>query len=185
MIRNFLFLFVVGAIAAGAGWLFTELVLEDEVKTSSATPPLDNPDNLIGQMRPEFTLGSTTGAVLNAADFDGDVLLINFWATWCTPCREEMPMLSALHQRLSPQGFKVLGIALDDVQQAREFVEQLNIRYPNMVGGADVMAVGVVYGNRSGMLPYSVLVDRAGIIQWTSLGELDGQDLENRIKELL
>ena len=75
--------------------------------------------------------------------------------------------------------------ALDDVQQAREFVEQLNIRYHNMVGGADVMAVGVVYGNRSGMLPYSVLVDRAGIIQWTSLGELDGQDLENRIKELL
>ena len=94
-------------------------------------------------------------------------------------------MLSALHDRLSGQGFQVLGIALDDVQQARDFVEELGIRYPVMVGGADVMATGVLYGNRAGLLPYSVLVDRQGIIRWTSLGALETSELDARIKELL
>ena len=94
-------------------------------------------------------------------------------------------MLSDLHERMAGQGFQVVGIALDDVQQARDFVAELDIRYPVMVGGADVMAAGVSYGKRAGLLPYSVLVDRQGIIRWTNLGELEKADLDARIDELL
>ena len=64
-------------------------------------------------------------------------------------------------------------------------MQELRIRYPVMVGGADVMAVGLAYGNQAGLLPYSVLVDREGIIRWTSLGELDALELEERITDLL
>jgi peroxiredoxin len=177
-------LLVTGLAAASAGWLFTETVLKDKPlpQFQDNTPTAEE---LMGQIRPDFSLGSITGEILTAADFDGQVLLVNFWATWCAPCREEMPMLSDLHERLAPQGFQVLGIALDDVQQARDFIEEMDIHYPVMVGGADVMTVGVMYGNRAGLLPYSVLIDRQGVIRWTSLGELEAADLEARIEELL
>ena len=193
-----LLLLITGMLGAGAGWLFTETVLKDQdeplpmselsAPTASEMPTageMPTASEIIGQARPDFSLGSTTGEIINASDFDGQVLLINFWATWCVPCREEMPMLSALHERMTGQGFQVLGIALDDVQQARDFVDELGINYPNMVGGADVMATGVLYGNRAGMLPYSVLVDRQGIIRWNKLGELEATDLNARIEQLL
>ncbi len=183
MKHKVLLVLLAGLAGAGGGWLFTETVLID--KTVAGPDPSPAIEALLGQRRPDFSLGSTTGAVLSASDFDGQVLLINFWATWCKPCREEMPMLSALHERLSGQGFQVLGIALDDVRQARDFVAELGIRYPVMVGGADVMATGVSYGNRAGMLPYSVLVDREGIIRWANLGALEMSELDARIEALL
>ena len=178
-----LFILVVGLAGAGAGWLFTETVLKDE------PPQLQDPapaaSEMVGQAMPDFSLGSTTGDIVTAGDFDGQVILINFWATWCAPCRAEMPMLSDLHERLSGRGFQVVGIALDDVQQARDFMEELQIHYPVLVGGADVMAVSVAYGNRTGLLPYSVLVDRQGIIRWTRLGILELSELEARIEAVL
>jgi len=185
MKTKILLLVVAGLAGAGGGWLFTETLLKDDPVQIPLPDAAPTASELIGQVRPDFTLGSTTGEILNASDFDGDVLLINFWATWCAPCREEMPMLSELHKSRAGQGFKVLGIALDDVQQARDFVEELGITYPNMVGGADVMATGVLYGNRAGLLPYSVLVDRQGLIRWTNLGELEADDLDTRIDALL
>jgi len=140
---------------------------------------------LIGSQRPDYTLGSSTGERVSAFEFDGLVVLVNFWATWCQPCREEMPMLAGLQQELQPQGFEVVGIALDDVAQAREFAESLGIEYPILVGSTDVMAVSNLYGNRSGTLPYSVLLDREGIIRWTHLGELKEKTLREQILEVL
>lgn len=140
---------------------------------------------LVGQPRPPFTLGDTEGQRISADGFDGDVLLINFWATWCTPCREEMPMLVEIQGRYGEQGLSVVGIALDDVQQARDFAAELGVTYTVLVGGADVMAVGAVYGNRSGMLPYTVLVDRRGIVRWTHLGILEQEQIVEQVKALL
>jgi len=161
---------------------------------ASSTPqsspvPLQNasdvPAGLLGSQRPDYTLGSSTGARVSAAEFDGQVVLVNFWATWCQPCREEMPMLADLHQELQSEGFQVVGIALDDVAQAREFAAELGIDYPILVGSTDVMTVTQLYGNRSGVLPYSVLLDREGIIRWTYLGELKEDALRKEIARLL
>jgi peroxiredoxin len=170
-----------GVLGVAGGWAFNTLVLNP----SSAPAQPGEVHELIGQRRPDFSLGSTTGEVLHAADFDGQVWLINFWATWCKPCREEMPMLSALRERLQSRGFEVLGIALDDVQQAREFLDELDIDYPNAVGTVDVMAVSAAYGNRVGVLPYSVLLDRNGVIRWNVLGEVDEEEITALIEELL
>mgnify|MGYP001818690656 FL=1 len=176
-------LLITGLAGAGGGWWFTETVLKND--KPEAAKPTASVEDLLGKPRPDFSLGSTTGEILTADLFDGQVVLVNFWATWCKPCREEMPMLSDMYERLNEQGFTVLGVALDDVAQARDFIEELNIRYPNAVGGADVMAMGVAYGNRAGLLPYSVLIDRQGNLIWASLGELESEELEARVSELL
>jgi peroxiredoxin len=176
-------LLAAGLAGAAGGWWFSETYLAEE--PGQAMRPSSMARDLIGQQRPDFSLGGSNGQIISVADYDQQVLLINFWATWCKPCREEMPMLSNMHDRLSGEGFTVLGIALDDVEQARAFIAELGITYPNAVGGADVMAVGVNYGNNAGLLPYSVLIDRQGRVNWTSLGELDALELEERVVDLL
>ena len=142
-------------------------------------------EDLLGQPRPDFTLGDLNGAPVSAADFDGQVMLVNFWATWCTPCVEEMPMLSELQQNYAGRGLRVVGIALDDPQKAGNFVAQLDIDYPVLVGTTDAILVGRQFGNRAGMLPYSVLVDSDGIVRWARLGALDRQELVAQIQALL
>jgi len=183
MRHKILLLIVAGALGAGGGWMFTEKVLKAGQGSQPAAPP--QVSEMIGVQRPDFSLGGTTGEMINSADFDGRVLLINFWATWCKPCREEMPMLSNLHDRLEARGFAVLGVAMDDVAQARSFIEELGIRYPNAVGGVDVMMMGSAYGNQAGLLPYSVLIDREGVVRWNSLGALELSQLTENIEKLL
>ncbi|MEJ8568779.1 TlpA family protein disulfide reductase [Elongatibacter sediminis] len=140
---------------------------------------------MVGEPRPDYTLADRDGQFVNAADFDGGVVLVNFWATWCKPCREEMPMLAELYRTRADQGLEIVGIALDDVAAARDFAAELGIEYPILIGSTDVMAVVRLYGNVSGALPYSVLIDRDGLIRWTYAGELDEAELVRRVDALL
>jgi len=142
------------------------------------------PENLLGQRRPDFSLADSAGQRVSADRFDGQVLLVNFWATWCAPCIEEMPMLSQFQRDYAGQGVAVVGIALDDPRRAQEFARELGVGYTLLFGLADAMVVGRRYGNRAGMLPYSVLVDAAGIIRWTRLGILDRGELEAQLTAL-
>ena len=94
-------------------------------------------------------------------------------------------MLQAVHEEFESQGLSLLGIALDDVQRARDFADQFGIGYPILVGAGDVMATGVAYGNEAGLLPYSVLIDRQGVVRWTYLGELKEGELRRQLQALL
>ncbi len=139
----------------------------------------------VGDYRPPFSHGTINGDIDNIDNYTGKVVLVNFWATWCTPCREEMPMLQTLQQQYGARGFQVIGIALDDVSRVRGFVADLGIEYPNMVGTGDVILTGVSYGNSSGTLPYSVLIDREGIIRWRLHGEIIRKTFSKRLEQLL
>lgn len=141
--------------------------------------------SLIGVPRPDFRLGSNRGEFVTPADFTGKTLLINFWATWCPPCRHEMPMLVDLQREHGSKGLQVVGIALDDVQSARDFAENYGITYPILLGAADVMETSAAYGNLEGVLPYSVLVDKNGVIRWQHAGEIKPEDIAGLLDDHL
>lgn len=180
-----LLLLVAATAMAGGYFSYRAFTAVEPPRAESPPPAKPHSRTLVGERRPDYTLGSADGSRVSASDFDGRVVLVNFWATWCTPCREEMPMLMELREELGGRGLEVVGIALDDVQQAREFATELGVEYPILVGSTDVMATMNLYGNISGTLPYSVLLDRSGVVRWTKLGVLDRSSLEREIEALL
>ena len=158
------------------------------VKLNTSPPPIPElPVNksLVGTQQPDFELLSNTGEPMTNTDYAGKTTLINFWATWCVPCRKEMPMLMELHSEFAVRGFQVVGIALDDVQPVNRFIEEINISYPILVGEADVMATSASFGNVTGVLPYSVLVDKKGIIRWQHAGDVDREEISSLLDTLL
>ena len=178
------------AVMAASGGYFAAMILSPESgqqNYSAAVEALaDNQlEDLLGQRRPDFELGDLNGATVSASDFDGKIMLVNFWASWCIPCIEEIPMLTRLQQNYAARGVQVVGIALDDPGRAREFASELAVNYPILVGSVDTVLAGRQYGNRAGMLPYSVLVGADGIVRWAYLGALDKDELETQIKALL
>ena len=168
-------------------------VTEATSQQSEAAPPAAEPKpdaapapaKLEGTRRPDYTLNNGSGEKVSAAAFDGKIVLVNFWATWCAPCRKEMPMLVKVHDAYQAQGLEIVGIALDEVEQAREFAANLGVDYPVLIGTTEVMLTAREYGNNSGVLPYSVLIDRDGIIRWTHLGELEEAEVTREITQLL
>ena len=140
---------------------------------------------IVGQAQPGFSVGNSTGDIVTAADYNGRVLLLNFWATWCEPCRREMPMLAELQAQYGTRGLQVLGVAVDDPQKAREFAREYGISYPILVGMGDVMEMNAAYGNTDGVLPYSVLVDRNGIVRWQYVGEIPLDDITTLLQRFL
>jgi len=142
-------------------------------------------ENLVGSVRPDFSLVSNKDELVTPADYSGKTLLINFWATWCAPCRQEMPMLMDLQRSHASKGLQVVGIALDDVQSVRSFVKTYGISYPILMGAEDVFATSAAYGNVDGVLPYSVLVDKDGIVRWQYAGIIQPEKISDLLSELL
>lgn len=189
MSRSPIIFAAVSVLAAAGGYIVamqlggpaTQAPLRLEPASGLAVPATDD---LVGQRRPDFSLADAAGQTVSVDAFDGEVLLLNFWATWCAPCTEEMPMLSEFQRDHAAQGVRVVGIALDDPVRAQAFARELRVDYPLLFGLADAMLTGRRYGNGSGMLPYSVLVDGGGIIRWTRLGVLDRTELEAQLATL-
>ncbi len=138
-----------------------------------------------GTQRPEFTLNDLQNRPRGVGEWDGKVLVVNFWATWCPPCRKEIPQFIALQQEFGTRGLQFLGIAIDDPRAVGEFVQSLRLNYPILVGEQDAIDVAKTYGNLIGALPYTVVVDRKGAIVLTHQGELSGQQLEQVILRLI
>jgi peroxiredoxin len=172
------------ALLAAVGGYFAAMRMGGPPPAPTAAPALPSPEALVGQRRPDFRLADAAGDPVTAADFDGQALLLNFWATWCAPCVEEMPMLSRLQRDYAGQKLQVVGIAVDDAVRARSFADDLGLDYPLLFGTGEAMLVGRRYGNASGMLPYSVLIDAAGVVRWTHLGAVSREQLDRRIAEL-
>ena len=138
----------------------------------------------VGDPHPGFRHGGLDGAWLDAQDFAGQVLIVNFWATWCAPCRREMPVLDDMARAYQDE-LAVVGLAIDDLADVQAFIEQVQVDYPIAVGNADVMATQRAWGNSAGALPYTVLVDREGIIRWQHLGEASAEELDEVVQPWL
>lgn len=118
-------------------------------------------------------------------DWRGQVLAVNFWATWCAPCREEMPILEAAHQRYRDRGASVVGIGIDSASKMRDFAANVRVSYPLLVGDASTLDLMRAAGNPTGGLPFTVFLDRAGAIAQRKIGALHAEDLAKALEPLL
>jgi thiol-disulfide isomerase/thioredoxin len=115
----------------------------------------------------------------------GKVMIVNFWATWCAPCREEMPEFIKAQNELGPKGLQIVGIAVDQPDKVRQFVAEIGLNYPALVGGFGAMELSRALGNTVMALPFTVIVDRNGAIAHTQLGVLKPDKLNSIVKQLL
>lgn len=130
------------------------------------------------EMLPEFTLNNVMGEPLSISEWRGKPLLINFWATWCAPCRREMPLLQTLHNEYPVTGLQILGIAIDRQADVEAFITEAGISYPILWGEADAMAVSDQFGLPGLGLPFSVLVAADGNILTVHIGEVVREQLQ-------
>jgi thiol-disulfide isomerase/thioredoxin len=126
-----------------------------------------------------------SGQPRRLVDWRGKALLVNFWATWCAPCREEIPLLDAAQQQYASRGLQVVGIAIDNAANVRQYATSIKIDYPLLL--ADSAAVGLMrsLGNASGGLPFTVLLDRSGRLVDRRLGPYSAAELQAAVATLL
>lgn len=171
--------FALVCFAAGIGLYFT--LFKPQADTTSTL----NKTGVVGQTRPAFTMADTSDKLRDIKEWDGQVILLNFWATWCPPCRREIPAFIELYEKYRDKGFVIVGMALDTKQNAVDFVDPMNINYPILVGEQEGITLTQQYGNDLGILPFTVVIDRKGIIRHTIRHELTLEQVEQLITPLL
>ena len=168
--REVLGLLGVGAVAGVAGWWGSS-------HREAATPILSD--------------GATSrfvdleGKARSLAEWDGRVRVLNFWATWCAPCREEIPALVLARNKLLPSGVEFIGIAIDQVTKVVEFVRSVPISYPVLVAGAPALELVRQLGNPSGGLPFTVVLNAQGAVAHRNLGAVTQEKIEAQVRGVL
>jgi thiol-disulfide isomerase/thioredoxin len=115
----------------------------------------------------------------------GQVLVVNFWATWCVPCREEIPVFIKLQERHGARGLQFIGIAIDQREKVDAFIRDFGMNYPVLLGGVDAVELTRRAGNRLGALPYTVLIDRSGRLVSAQIGIVKESKLDALLEPLL
>ena len=115
----------------------------------------------------------------------GRVLVVNFWATWCAPCREEIPALIRVQKKHDPKRVQIVGIALDSADKVREYAVEMKIDYALLIGGMDTLGAVKEAGNHAGVLPFTLVLDRAGRVVHTHAGALTEAALDAVLAPLL
>ncbi|MGR9106877.1 MAG: TlpA family protein disulfide reductase [Gammaproteobacteria bacterium] len=132
-----------------------------------------------------FSLPDTEGREHNINEWRGKVLVINFWATWCPPCLEEIPHFITLQESYRDRGLQFIGIAVDENESVREFSAKARFNYPNLIAGLAGAGLAASLGNPAGVVPYSVVVDREGRVVATHSGLFAPDDLRRAVTPLL
>jgi peroxiredoxin len=128
---------------------------------------------LTGQSAPDFALKSSSGENLRLSEFRGDVVMVNFWATWCGPCRQEMPLLDELYARYGRVGFSLLGVNIDDNQsKAMTMISELGVDFPVLFDSSK--EVSKLYDVDA--MPVTVLIDREGTVRFVHQGYKPGYE---------
>ena len=163
----------VGSIYLGANWNKepTTQILPADVLSPGVLYATSFPD-LAGKSR---ALG----------EWQGKIIVLNLWATWCGPCREEIPIMVKLQQKYRDQGLTFIGLAMDEQGPVEKYAKEMGINYPILLGDVTVSEFGRRLGNSAGGLPYTAIIDRSGRIITTRLGGVDEKFLEQVLQPLL
>lgn len=148
-----------------------------DLKPAPATGPLPR----VPLRRPDFTLSDPAGQHHSVAEWDGRLLVVNFWATWCAPCRREIPLLNRLAAEPAAKDLTVLGIAVDFPDDVRTFLTKMPLNYPVLIGEQDGLDVATAFGVRDMAFPFTAFVDRHGRVFSVHLGELHESDVRTTL----
>ena len=132
---------------------------------------------------PALTLKDVSGRTLRLSDYKGKVVLLNFWATWCPPCRAEMPDLIKMQREYGSKGLQVIGITYspEEISEVRQFVQKLGVNYPIALGTKEIMSLF----DETETLPLTIVIDRQGNLHARIEGILLPKEFEQKIKPLL
>lgn len=152
-----------------------------------ATSPMTHAaSSKLGQQKiPEFSLPDIDGKPRSIREWDGKIIILNFWATWCPPCLRETPLFVELQETYGSQGLQFIGVAIDDLQAVRDFTNTYGINYPILIGAEEAIKIAKQYGNRAGVLPFTLIIDRSGRVALEQMGELTRDVAEKAIRKLL
>ena len=154
-------------------------------QASGDTSPALTASSILGRHRPEFTLPDLDGRMRSISEWDGKVIALNFWATWCPPCLKEVPEFVSLQAKYQAAGLQFVGVALQGPEEVREFVAEHGMNYPVLTGELEVIKLAESYGNHIGALPYTVIIDRSGQVAHVKPGVLPTEEAESIINRLL
>ena len=149
--------------------LFTAIGIYFDVKRFQPSAPADTAVAALMQV----SMKDSSGKQRKMSEWQGKVLLLNFWATWCPPCVSEMPELVALQNELAGKNLQVVGIGIDSPSNIREFAEKHQITYPLLLGGLEGSELSRQFGNQSGGLPFTILIGPDGSVRQTYMGRLN------------
>lgn len=169
---------------AGVGFATAYLVHEPDPRpdadaiSAAPAPP-------VTERRPDFQFVDLDGVHRRMAHWDGRVVVVNFWATWCSPCLTEIPEFIALQSRYRNRGVRFVGIALDEQETVRAYAKDVSLNYPTAVGDAPLFDLMRSFGNPNQVLPFTALVSPGGQVVERYAGLVARDALEARLEELL
>ncbi|MGI9225390.1 MAG: TlpA family protein disulfide reductase [Woeseiaceae bacterium] len=175
-----LLIFGAGLLGLMAAALFIAAPMAPAIQ-EAALPETTTPEI---NMHPSFELAGLDGAMHDFDEYDGRHRLLNFWATWCAPCRREIPLLKEFQAEQGDDGILIIGIAVDFMDEVQKYAEAAEFNYPILVGEMDAMAVAEQSGLVFHAMPFTMIVTRDGEFLSAHFGELHRPDL-NKITDIL
>lgn len=141
--------------------------------------------SMVSQAAPTFRLPDIENTPRSSQEWVGKVVVLNFWATWCPPCIKETPAFVELQEEYGARGLQFVGVAIDNKDKVKDFMDTYGVNYPMLIGEDTAIQLTKDYGNRFGALPYTVIIDRQGTIQFIQRGELTQEVAEKNFRHLL
>jgi thiol-disulfide isomerase/thioredoxin len=165
-------------------YLIALVVLGLAVRHFAINPITNNPPAISAAPLFNASLLDTQGIRQNLNQYKGKIIVVNFWATWCPPCREEMPELSLLHREYENKNVVVLGIAEDELDLVQEYLQSSPVTYPVFIANNENMNLGSSLGNDKGVLPYTIIINADGVVIDTFFGRISKPLLEKSLQNL-
>jgi thiol-disulfide isomerase/thioredoxin len=171
-------LLIIAIVSAVAGSIFF-FAKQSQVTAPAQDAPAYSEAAPSGPVQVEFELGDLDGETRRFSEWNGKHRIINFWATWCAPCRREIPLLKAFQEKHGPDDFQVIGIAVEFLEPVIAYAEQAEFNYPILVGEQDAMAVAESSGIDFIGLPFTMVVTKDGTLVGAHMGEIHQEHLDN------